>query len=740
MNSGPKGLEVPQTRIEGELLGFTWQDDDSAFAVARIRTGAGEELTAVGPLAHLLPGQQVLLVGKWVEHRVHGRQLRVNSFMADDPRTLEGLATYLASGAIKGVGSELAARIVDHFGLDTLRVIAQQPHRLTEVSGIGPGLVKRIEEAYDADMEGRELLATLRGHGVGAAVARRILDRYGAGGLAVVARDPYRLAREVPGVGFQTADSIARQQGITRGHPARAEAVLLHVLHMAETEGHCFLPLAKVESRCAALDLDQQSVAGAQDRLAQQGLLHIRSAADPGQSPVQLCHMAQLEREVAVGLVRLAAMSPSIEVPAVSDAASIVGLSLDREQSAAVEMALRGGLVVITGGPGTGKTTLVRVLLAAARAMGQTWRLAAPTGRAARRLSESCGHDAVTVHRLLEFTYPEMRFKRDASMPLEADGILVDEASMLDLKLLSSLLAALPPRARLALVGDDHQLPSVGAGQVLHDLIQSGVVPVVRLGVIYRQGEGSGIVLNAHRVDQGEMPISAEREQKVAHAGGQGASGDFFIVERDDPLEAQATLLEVLTRRLPRRGFDPLRDVQVLVPMHRGDLGTIALNSLLQRSLNPEGPDMLYGQRRFREGDRVIQIRNNYATEVFNGEVGRVLHVAHQALVLDFDGRQVELVGKQVDEVDLAYAITVHKSQGSEYPAVVVMLHKSHKLMLRRNLLYTALSRARTFCCVIGSRWAMRMAVAVSGRGDRYSLLEDLLREESSRAMDSAGP
>jgi exodeoxyribonuclease V alpha subunit len=717
---------VSESRVEGEVRGFAHQGEDSAFAVVYLRLSTGEEVTAVGPLGHLVPGQNVVLSGRWQDHPAYGRQFRTESFLVDDPKTLEGLRAYLSSGSVKGVGPELARRLVDRFGLDTLRVLEEEPGRMLEVPGIGTATLQRIQEAYTSDRAGREFLASLRGLGVPSALSRRILDRYGDESLALVARNPYRLAWDVRGVGFRTADAIARGNGFGRDHPLRAEAALQHVLIEAENDGHCYLPETELFEAGAKLEVPSPVLRSALSRLLSTGHLYRRESLVPGSAAIQSASMAAAERAVARRVAELAARTPPSSFISAEDAERATGLTLNADQRRAVIQGLTQSTCIITGGPGTGKTTIVRVLLAAWRIRGETWKLAAPTGRAARRMTEATGVEAATIHRLLEFTFPEMRFRRNATNPLECHGILVDEASMLDIHLARSLVEALPPGGRLVVVGDDHQLPSVGPGQVLHDLIASGVVPVVRLHEIYRQEEGSAIIQNAHRVDRGEMPVSAEKEA--------GARKDFFIVERDDPLEMQATLLDIVTRRLPVHGFDPRSDVQVLVPVHRGDLGTQVLNHRLQTVLNP-GPAVEHEGRsplfRFRSGDRVIQVRNNYEIEIFNGEIGRVLDVATDAMTVDFDGRIVALAGDQLDEVELAYAITVHKSQGSEYPAVVVVLHRSQTHMLRRNLFYTALTRARRFCCVIADRGAIRLAVAVSGRGDRYTMLADLLRQEA---------
>ena len=724
-------------RLEGELLGFSYQDERSAFAVARFELADGEELTVIGPLGTARPGQTLHLSGRWEKHKVHGQQFKVYSFLADDPRTLDGLTTYLSSGAVQGVGPELATRLVERFGLATLVVLAEQPERLQEVDGIGPARAASIREAWQTDKEDRELHAMLRGHGLKPALTRRIVERYGADALSVITRNPYRMCREVQGVGFRTADAIARHNGIAHDAPARAQAAVLHALDQAQDDGHCFLPQGELAGRLERLDVPPPAWQTALRELLARGHLVTWETADPLMRPVQLAWLHKLERRVAERLAGLMALPPQPSLLTVEDAEAVTGLTLNDDQRAAVKRALERGIVVITGGPGTGKTTIVKVLLAAAQQLGQHWKLAAPTGRAALRLAEACGQEAKTLHRLLDFEFPGMHFRRDASNPLEAHGVIVDEASMVDLRLMAALLEAIPPGGRLVMVGDDHQLPAVGAGQVLGDMIRSGAVDVVRLQEIYRQAAGSGIIVNAHRVDAGTMPISAEREHRGWARDLEARPNqrpkrpepalDFFLVEREDPLEIQAALLQAVTERLPLRGFDPMNDVQVLAPVHRGELGTMVLNRKLQARLNPNGRSIEQGKNLFRQGDRVIQTRNNYQTEVFNGEVGRVIDVDGSGLVVDFDGRQVPMVGEQIREVQPAYAITVHKAQGSEYPAVVIALHGAHRIMLRRNLLYTAITRAESFCCIIGSRRAVRLAVSISGHQDRHTLLADLL-------------
>jgi exodeoxyribonuclease V alpha subunit len=531
--------------------------------VARFRLEDGEEITVVGPLGTARVGQTLHLSGRWDSHKVHGQQFKAFSFLADDPKTLEGLSAYLSSGAVQGIGPELATRLVDRFGLGTLRVLAEQPERLEEVQGIGPAKAAAIREAWQTDQEDRELHAMLRGHGLKPALTRRIVERYGSEALGVVLRDPYRMAREVTGVGFRTADKIARHNGIALDSPLRSQAAVLHVLDAARDDGHCFLPQGDLAQRLERLDVPRPAWHQAVGDLLDARHVVTWETADPMLRPLQLSWLHRLEHRVTERLLGLAAYQPPTTLLTVADAEAATGLSLNGDQREAVSQALQRGIVVITGGPGTGKTTIVKVLLAAARQHGQRWKLAAPTGRAARRLAEACGQGASTLHRLLEFQFPGMDFARNASNPLEAHGVIVDEASMVDLSLMAALLEAIPVGGRLVLVGDDHQLPAVGAGQVLGDLIRSGVVPVVHLEEIYRQAEGSGIIVNAHRIDSGTMPISGEREHREwqraeaarpAHRLKKPEPAlDFFLVEREDPLEVQATLLHAVTERLPAR-------------------------------------------------------------------------------------------------------------------------------------------------------------------------------------------
>lgn len=695
-------------RLEGEVVGFQFRSPEGAFAVARLRTPDGAEHVVVGPIGHLAEGQRLVAEGQHVLDGRFGAQFKVERYLVEDPRTLRGMERYLAA-AMPGVGEELARRIVDHFGLETLRVLQDTPERLREVAGIGAKTLERIQEHWQGDLIGRELMVMLRGFDLGPAVCNRVLKRFGKDALSILQRTPYRLV-EVAGVGFRTADTIALANGVHREDPARLTAAVEYSLRAAEDEGHCFLPEGVLLARLVELDIGEEAARAGVDRLVLTGRV-FRHAGLSGERPVYRPEMDHLEGEVARRLLARVAAGRVAYAVDVAAAERAVGLELSPSQRVAVDLAWSAGVTVVTGGPGTGKTTIVKVLLAVASARKEKWACAAPTGRAARRLSEVAHTDAKTLHRLLEFNPMEDRFQRDADKPLEVDGVLVDEASMVDIRLFGALLAALPTKCRLVLVGDHDQLPSVGPGRVLGDLIACQVLPVARLTEIYRQAQDSGIIRNAHRVLAGTPPVSGEQE----------GHQDCYVIERDDAMKLRQLLLQALTERLPARGFDPRVDVQVLTPMHAGPLGTIALNEALQAALNPTGPELRSGKRIFRLHDRVMQTKNNYEQDVYNGDVGRIVEVHPTGLTVDFDGRVITVGLDNLDVLDPAWAISIHKSQGSEYPAVLLVLHHSQYVMLRRNLLYTGLTRAKRFACVFASRRALLTAVERTGGDDRYS-------------------
>lgn len=710
----------PETTIEGVLERVAFANAESGWTVAHLTVRGRGQVTVVGNLLGAQPGESLRVTGRWTRNRRFGEQFEAGSVLTVKPSTFVGIERYLSSGMVKGLGPTIARRLVQHFGLDTLDVIDRDPKRLAEVEGIGPVRTKRILEAWGEQREIREVMVFLQSHGISAGHAARIFKRWGRGALQQVRENPYRLAREIWGIGFRTADKIARDLGIPADSPHRAAAGLLHALAEAADRGHVFLPQRELLAAGAELlELPAETLAPALDALVAEEAVVVEPLAD-GDRAVYPPPLAKAERGVAG---RLRALTAQRLLPLQLDVEAALRWFERREkvelaplQRQAIVAAIRQKVVVVTGGPGTGKTTLIRGVFAILGAKRQRVLLAAPTGRAAKRLSEATGGEAKTIHRLLDFQPKKGGFARDESSPLEVDVLVVDEASMLDVVLAHELLRAVPDRARLVLVGDVDQLPSVGPGRVLEDLIVSGSVEVVRLTEVFRQARRSLIVVNAHRVRAGELPIESEE--------GQGA--DFFFIAKSQPEAILATVKQLVAERIPLRfGLDPRADVQVLTPMQRGILGAANLNAELQALLNGEGEAVARGSRLLRVGDRVMQTRNNYDHEVFNGDLGRVaaIDAPGQKLRVDFEGRSVAYDLAQLDELTLAYATSIHKSQGSEYPCVVIPLHTQHYTLLQRNLLYTALTRGRRLVVVVGSRKALALAVRTETTTRRHTLL-----------------
>ncbi len=723
--------------LEGTLERVVFQNAESQWTVARLEpTGGGAAVTVVGPLWGVTPGTPLVLRGSWEVDRKFGRQFRVDSYLTRSPETLLGIERYLGSGMIPGIGQELAKRLVARFGVETLSVIERAPQRLTEVDGIGPSRASSISKAWVEQHDIQDVMVFLRGHGVSTAYAVRIYRRYGADAVAVVRRNPYRLAIDIWGIGFKIADGIARSLGIDQRAPERLEAGVLHVLDELTEDGHVHAPSDAVLGRAAELlAVESELIDQAVERLLASQLV-VREVLSQGMPCLALVQMWESERDAAAAFARLAdtAMAPwNIDVvKGLAWFEERAGLELAAQQRSAVAAAMADKCVVITGGPGVGKTTIVRAIVSLWAAKNRRIALAAPTGRAAKRLAESTGMAALTLHRLLEFQPKTGSFARNQEEPLEVDALVVDEVSMVDIDLFRSLCSALPPAAQLVLVGDVDQLPSVGPGAVLGDVIASGAATVVELTEIFRQAAASRIVVNAHRVNRGEPP------DLEAPPGGDPARSDFYFVERDDPVAARDMVVELVTDRMPSRfGLDPLRDIQVLTPMHRGELGTMALNGVLQARLNPAGAgrgEVTRGERVLRVGDKVMQVRNDYDKDVFNGDVGVVSGLradedGDRVLEVELgDGRRVEYGPADVDQLAHAYAISVHKSQGSEYPAVVLPLLTQHYLMLQRNLLYTAITRGKRLVVLVGSRRAVQMAVANRSAHARWTWLAQRIR------------
>lgn len=742
--------------IDAVLERMRYVHEESAWTVAEASVpGRREPITVVGNLLGVQPGENLRLRGHWEQDRKYGEQFRVTSFMPIKPATLTGIEKYLGSGLVQGIGRALAARLVRHFQLETLEVIEHHSERLTEVEGIGPVRSRRIREAWLEQRDIQEVMIFLQSHGVSPSYAVRIYKTYGRRAMAVVRENPYQLALDVFGIGFRIADRIAAEIGIPRDSPQRAAAGALHALSESTDEGHCYFPRpALVERATDLLTVPPELVETALGDLAAAGRIVIeplgplngpRPLGSPGPDhAVYLASLYNAERGAA-GHLRALLDTPARPIRidplrAVAWFEEQQGITLATEQRTAIIRAVSSKLLVITGGPGTGKTTIINGIIRILEKKERRLLLCAPTGRAAKRMQQATGREARTAHRLLEFSAQERRFQRDRDHPLEVDVLIVDEVSMVDVVLLYQLLKAVPDAAQLILVGDVDQLPSVGPGSVLRDVIDSGAADVVRLQHIFRQAEASHIVVNAHRINAGEMPELSGGRSTGDDATSDEPSRDFYFIERDDPPAIVATIKQLVAQRIPQRfGHHSVDDIQVLTPMQRGALGVAQINVELQALLNPALPaadgtarELVRGSRVFREGDKVMQVINNYDLDVFNGDIGRIARIdpEERLALVRFDDREVTYQLADLDELVLAYACSIHKSQGSEYPAVVVPLHTQHYVMLRRNLLYTAVTRGKKLVVLVGSRKAVSLAIKTERVEARYSRLAERLRAD----------
>jgi exodeoxyribonuclease V alpha subunit len=724
VSAGVSSRPAPHV-VEAVLERLTYVNEETGYTVARVATGRGSDLvTVVGALLGAQPGESLRMRGWWSSHPQYGRQFEVISYSTVLPATIQGIRRYLGSGLIKGIGPVFAERIVDHFGEDTLRVIEEEPARLVEVPGLGPKRTAKITAAWQEQKAIKEVMVFLQGVGVSTSIAVRIYKKYAEKSIDVVKAEPYRLAADVWGIGFKTADTIARAVGIPHDSPERVKAGLQYTLSEATDDGHCFLPAERLVADATKILEVPGSLAARclDDLVAEEGV--VREVLPGPLEAIYLVPFHRAEMSLATSLLSLlrdrADRLPHFGTvdwgKALAWLRARTGTDLAPEQEQAVRLALTSKVAVLTGGPGCGKSFTVRSIVELAAAKRAKILLVAPTGRAAKRLAELTGQPAATVHRLLKLQ-PGGDAGHDRDNPLDADLLVVDEASMLDLILANKLVKAVPPGAHLLLVGDVDQLPSVGAGEVLRDLLAADPVPRVRLTQVFRQAADSGVVSNAHRVNAGKPPVLRGLR-------------DFFLFPCDDTEAAAALTVEVACTRIPAKfGLDPRRDVQILAPMHRGPAGAGALNLLLQQRLTParEGaPERRSGGRVFRVGDKVTQIRNNYDKGVFNGTVGVVtaLDPDDQTLTVRTDeDDQISYDFDELDELSHAYAMTIHRSQGSEYPAVVIPLTTSAWMMLQRNLLYTAITRARKLVVLVGSRRALAAAVRTVGAGRRHTAL-----------------
>lgn len=728
--------------LEGVLERVTYVNEDNGYTVARVDTGrgGGDLLTVVGALLGAQVGESLRMEGRWGSHPQYGRQFLVENYTTVLPATVQGIRRYLGSGLVKGIGPVFADRITQHFGLDTLKIIEEEPKRLIEVPGLGPKRTKKIADAWEEQKAIKEVMLFLQTVEVSTSIAVRIYKKYGDASISVVKNQPYRLAADVWGIGFLTADRIAQSVGIPHDSPERVKAGLQYALSQSADQGNCFLPQERlIADAVKLLQVDTGLVIECLAELAEPGedgedpgVVREKVPAPDGGEPVTAVYLVPFHRaelSLSAQLLRLL-RTDADRMPAFRDVAwdkalgwlkGRTGAELAPEQEAAVKLALTEKVAVLTGGPGCGKSFTVRSVVELARAKKAKVVLAAPTGRAAKRLSELTGAEACTVHRLLELR-PGGDAAYDRDRPLDADLVVVDEASMLDLLLANKLVKAVPPGAHLLFVGDVDQLPSVGAGEVLRDLLADGSpVPAVRLTRVFRQAQQSGVVTNAHRINAGQHPVTDGMK-------------DFFLFVEDDTEEAGRLTVDVAARRIPARfGLDARRDVQVLAPMHRGPAGAGTLNGLLQQAITPGRPDLpekRFGGRVFRVGDKVTQIRNNYEkgkNGVFNGTVGVVTSldpVDQRLTVLTDEDEEVPYEFDELDELAHAYAVTIHRSQGSEYPAVVIPVTTGAWMMLQRNLLYTAVTRAKKLVVLVGSRKAIGQAVRTVSAGRRCTALD----------------
>jgi exodeoxyribonuclease V alpha subunit len=729
----------PTHEIEGQVDRITFANEETGYTVLKILTDKGDDpITAVGHVMSPVPGEILQMRGDWIQHPKFGRQFRIKSHRRKLPASTRGIKKYLESGLIRGIGPVMASRIVEAFGRETLDVIENKAEKLTKIPGIGEKRIAMIQEAWRDQKDIRDVMIFLQQYGVGTGYATKIFKTFGQNAIEVVTRNPYRLSTDIHGIGFRTADKIAQHIGYDKNAPARAEAGILHVLTQFSDEGHTCSPYELLIEKCTALlEIPREIVVAAFGSIAQEKRVIIEDlnrnleGFKANDKAVYLIPLHRAEKGVAYHFDRLGSKDKkdfrSAGPKILSWVQKRMGVRLAPKQIEAVEKAISEKVMIITGGPGTGKTTIIHAILKIYRSAKLTVLLAAPTGRAAKRMREATGHSAKTIHRMLEFSFQKGGFQRNERRPLETDVLILDEASMIDTVLMYHLVKAVPSKATLILVGDVNQLPSVGAGNVLNDIINSETLPVVRLTDIFRQARQSRIITNAHRINHGLFP-----EVSPSTSGLE----DFYFIEQEDPDQVVKIIIELVSSRIPNRfKMDPLEDIQVLSPMHKGTVGTENLNIQLREVLNRSGQEITWAGRILRLGDKVMQIKNNYEKEVFNGDIGRITTInrERQELAITFDGIAVPYGYTELDEVMPAYAISVHKAQGNEYSAVVLPLLSQHYLLLQRNLIYTAVTRGKRLVVIVGSKKALAMGIRNAKVMKRYTFLAERLVEFAKR-------
>ncbi len=734
------GLGVTGKNVLVELTGqiehITFFNEDSGYTVAKVKVhGQWDLVTVVGNMMSPSPGEILKMTGDWSSHPKFGEQFKVHTYQTKVPATIYGIQKYLGSGLIKGLGPKMAHRIVDKFGEKTLDIIEHQLQRLEEISGIGKKRIAMIQQAWSEQKDIRDVMLFLQSHGVSSGYATKIFKQYKNRSIAVVKQNPYRLAMDIAGIGFIIADRIAENLGFPKNSAIRAEAGIIYVLHNLSEEGHVLYPYEPLIQKCIdMLEVDRPLIIHAMGSLSQSKKIIIETldaCAPTDQSNNKAVYLTKFhlcETSIALKIRKL--VNTPLGIPAMDTRRAIawvqnmLDITLAEAQISAVKSALENKIMIITGGPGTGKTTIINAILKIVKKQGAKTLLAAPTGRAAKRMSEATGHNAQTIHRLLEFSMQQGGFQRNETKPLACDIIIIDEASMIDTILMHYLVKAIPTHTTLILVGDVNQLPSVGPGNVLNDIITSGAVPVVILTEIFRQAKESRIITNAHRINAGLFPSLDPPVNTFDKT-------DFYFIEQKDPERVLHIIIELATKRIPRRfGLDAIDDIQVLTPMHKGIVGAGNLNIELQNAMNPGETGITRSNNAFRVNDKVMQIKNNYDKSVFNGDIGRIKRIdtINQAVVINLDGRDVIYDFSELDEITLAYAISVHKSQGSEYAAVVVPILTQHFILLQRNLIYTAVTRGKRLVVLVGTRKALAMGIKNNKTTQRYTNLRQRIK------------
>ncbi len=716
-------------KLSGTVERIVFSNKETGYTIAQlIVPGYKQWVTIVGNYLAPFPGERVEVYGKWHRHPTYGKQFQIETLISITPKTTNGIRNYLASGLIKGIGPKMADRIIDHFGEKTLTIIGTRAEQLAEVEGIGPKRIEMIRKSWERHQGTRDAMVFLQEYGITTKTALRILKQYGPTVVEIIRENPYQLAEDISGIGFKTADQLAMKLGFNKKADFRIRAGVIYQLHRLAEDGHVYFPWPRLIERTAEmLDLPPVHVEAALKQIVDDHTIILDSAvtASSNAPAAYLSHFQYSEKRIATNLM---ALFHGGKFTLAGDIAKVLkqvqksmSIRLSADQIAAVKMALLRKVAVITGGPGTGKTTIIDVIVRVCTRLGRKVLMAAPTGRAAKRMAEATGQNALTIHRLLEFSYQKGGFQRHENRPLNCHCLIIDEASMIDTILMHQLLKAVPVDASLVMVGDVHQLPSVGAGMVLDDIISSGCFDVVTLKDIFRQSQTSRIIVNAHRINQGKMPDLSATRRKT----------DFYFRKREEPGEAADFVVNLVVEHIPRVfGFNPIRDIQVLTPMHKGLVGTGNLNRILQDRLNPHGDAVRRGDFRLKTGDKVLQNKNNYDREVFNGDLGIIHHInpETQEVLVSFDDRMVPYTFEDIDELTPAYAISIHKSQGSEYPAVVIPLLTQHYMLLQRNLLYTAVTRGKQLVILVGSKKALGIAVNNATTQKRYTGLKKRLR------------